>query len=167
MTYPFKVPTNRDEATAQWAARDIIALLCKPGYMSPDTWRPVTMCAVIMGESAGWPCIISKPLWRPGLVYHMSVDVGLFQFNSRDHVDNDTMPGIGLMRTSLGTLLDPHQAMARAWITLNHKKPNGWTYNMNWWMAYTSGAYRVHVTAATRAMREYRITMGLGPGAFG
>ena len=155
MTYPF--PTD---PKAIWTPRDICALLCSDGYMSPNDWRPITACAVVLGESGGNPLALGKLVYKPESPAHLSIDLGMFQINSYWQVANDPYPTVP--RISWADTFDPRAAWAHTWRVINHTR-TGWHYDWSKWVAYTSGAYDRHLGAARRGLNEYRDTLGLDP----
>ncbi len=152
------------ESNVIWSARDVVALCCRPGFMSPDDWRAVTFTAIIRGESGFNPLAISKAIWAPDKPYHRSVDLGLVQLNSHWNVDNDPYPDVP--RVSVSDTLDPFVAFNQAWKMMN-KQRVGWAYNWNAWVVFKTGAYDRYVFEALTGMREYRASMLLPVGVFG
>jgi Lysozyme like domain len=146
-----------------WKPMDIIALLCQPGFMSPDDWRPVTGCAVVMAESGGDPLATGPANWSPGNVAHLSIDLGIFQLNSYWHTVVDPFPDVP--KITMADCFDPQKAMAQTWKVINKAK-TGWNYNWTAWTAYQSGSYDKHVSASLAGMRAYRIAQSLPPGVF-
>ena len=146
-----------------WQPADIVALLCQPGYMSPDDWRPITGTAVVLAESGGNPLAVGKTIWKPASREHLSVDLGMFQLNSANNVEADPYPDI--RRITIADCFDPWQAWAHTWRLINKQRP-GWSYNWRNWMGYTSGAYSKHEPAALNGMKTYRSTVGLPVGVF-
>lgn len=151
-----------------WKAEDIIALECQPGFMSPDDWRPVTFCAVTLGESGGNPLNTSVN-WSPAVtgappVTHLSIDLGMFQLNSYWHTVVGPYPDVPPI--SIAQCLDPFTAWVQTWKVLN-KQRTGWHYNMTPWHAFITGAYDKHISAALAGMKRYRSVSGLPPGVFG
>jgi hypothetical protein len=146
-----------------WSPESIIALLCLPGYMSPDDWRPITGCAVVIGESGGNPLARGRVIWRPGTTVHRSMAFGLFQLLSHYHVNNRPFPDIPAI--TVADCFDPFKAWDHTWRVLK-KQTQGWAYNWNGWDAYTNGSYKDHISASVYGMKDYRKTMGLGPGPF-
>jgi hypothetical protein len=147
-----------------WKPVDIIALLCQSGYMSPDDWRPVTGCAVVLAESGGDPLASSRANWNPGNVTHLSIDLGIFQLNSYWHTVVDPFPDVP--KIPVADCFDPQKALAQTWKVINKGK-TGWNYNWTAWSAYDNGSYDKHVSTALAGMKEYRINQKLGPGVFG
>lgn len=145
MTYPFP-PGN-----AIWQPVDIVALLCQPGYMSPDDWRPVTGCAVVLAESGGNPMSTPGIIWKPGHDDHLSLDIGMFRLNTWWNRDD-----IGISGS-----LDPLNAMNAVWNIINEGRI-WWAYNWGDWHGFTSGAYVKHLPAARDGLDRYRATLGLG-----
>lgn len=152
------------ERNLVWSARDVIALCCRPGFMSSDDWRPITFTAVLRGESGFNPLAISKVIWTPDKAHHRSVDLGIAQLNSHWNIDNDPYPDIP--RVAVSDAFDPYLAFDHAWKLMN-KQRTGWKYNMSAWHVYTSGVYNTYVLEALIGMREYRAVMSLSPGIFG
>jgi hypothetical protein len=146
-----------------WSPTDITALLCQPGYMSPDDWRPVTACAVVLAESGGNPLAVGKPIWRPGTIAHRAVAIGMFQLLTSVNVDADPYPDVP--RITVAACFDPFAAWQHTWRLLN-KQRTGWGYNWSGWEAFTTGGYRRHVQVALAGMRTYRAGMGFGEGGF-
>lgn len=157
--YPFP----SEDRDAFWSATDITALICSPGYMSPDDWRPITFCAVVLAESGGMPHIVSAPNWDPGAVTHLSVDLGLFQLNSYYNVEVDPFPTLPAI--SIADCLTPLRSWQQAWALLNVDN-DSWGYNMRWWSAYKEGTFVSRLPAALAGMRQYRQMMGLGSDPF-
>ena len=163
MTYPFPEFDGPDRPTF-WRPADIIALLCRDGFMSPDDWRPITFAAVVMAESAGSPLATGTVIWAPGKVTHLSVDLGMFQLNSYYATVSGHYPGsVGPITTA--ECFNPFTAWDYTWLLLN-KERTGWSYNMQPWVAWKTGAYDKYVTACYRGMLEYREVMDLGKGPF-
>lgn len=148
-----------------WKPEDIIALICQPGFMSPDDWRPVTFCAIVLAESGGDPLAINVN-WNPGNPYHLSLDLGMFQLNSKDNIDNPPYPDVPKITAQVA--LDPQPAWAHTFKLLNKNKP-GWNYNYSPWSAYNGGSYDKRVPDALTGMKKYRATSvpPLPPGPFG
>jgi hypothetical protein len=157
MLYPFPL------GNTLWKPADVIALLCQPGYMSPDDWRPITGCAVVLAESGGDPLARGKTIWKPGTKEHLSIDLGMFQLNTANNVEADPYPDI--RRITIGDCFDPFQAWAHTWRLINKQRP-GWQYNWRAWNAYTSGAHTKFEPAALDGMKTYRTVMGLPAGVF-
>lgn len=161
MDYPF--PPSGPERPANWTPEQIIALACRPGYMSPDDWRPITWAAVVMGESSGDQLVRGRTIWAPGNPIHLSHAIGMFQLLRRWHVEDEAYPGWEPMTEA--ECLEPFAAFERAWMLLNVNR-TGWAYNMSHWSAFEKGTYDQHITACYRGMLSYREVMGLGRGPF-
>lgn len=162
MAYTF--PAFDGDRPTPWKPVDIIALLCQPGKMSPDDWRPITFAAVTMAESGGDPLAVGKVIWAPGKETHLSVDMGMFQLNSYYTLVTGHYPGtIGPIRQA--EVFDPFTAWDYVWKLLNRGR-TGWQYNMTPWTAYNNGSYDRHVTACYQGMLEYRTVMGLPKAPF-
>ena len=160
MNEDYKFPLTRKVRPSLWTAEDIIALLCKPEYMSPDDWRPVTMCAVVLAESRGDTLITGQTIWAPDKVTHLSQDGGLFQLNSFWNSEAEAFPNVPPMPHS--DRYDPFKSMERAWILLtDNGTKKKWSYNMSWWTAYRNGSYKEHVSDAYYGMMVYRAGMDL------
>lgn len=147
-----------------WTARDIIGLLCQPGFMSPEDWRPVTGCAIVLAESGGDPLATGRAVWSPGSPAHLSVDLGIFQLNSYWQTTVDPYPDVP--KITVADCFDPQKALAQTWKIIN-KGRTGWNYNWDMWTTYKSGSYDKHVSAALAGMKAYRVNQGLPPGVFG
>lgn len=147
-----------------WSARDIIGLICQPGFMSPDDWRPVTGCAVVLAESGGNPLETGPANWSPGLPTHLSIDLGGFQLNSYYHTVVDPFPDIP--KITMADAFDMQKAWAQTWKVIN-KGRTGWNYNWTAWTSYNTGAYDKHVSTALAGMKAYRVNQGLPAGVFG
>lgn len=137
----------------------IIELLCTK--MSPDDWRPVTACAVVLAESAGDPLAVGKLVWNPGAATHLSLDLGLFQLNSYYQTVVDPFPSIP--KTTWANCFDPVTAFEHVWQLINVER-KGWNYDWSKWTTYVSGAYDRYVSTAYKAINEYRDTvLGIEP----
>jgi len=159
---PYSFPAS-DVAT--WTPENVIALLCQPGYMSPDDWRPITGAAVVFAESGAKPRRCSDANWNPAnQSYHLTIDLGMFQLNEYANVDNEPYPGIGTI--SRKDCFDPFEAWEHVWKIIN-RVDIGWQYNWELWTGYTSGAYDKFIKTCFDGMRSYRSVMGLPPGVFG
>lgn len=147
-----------------WKAADIIALMCQPTFMSPDDWRPVTACAIVLAESGGDPLALGKVVWKLGSPIHLSIDsLGMFQLESYWHTVAGPYPDVGPI--PMADCFDPFKAWVQTWKTIN-KERTGWHYNWSTWSAYTEGTYDKHVPAALAGMKAYRLAVGLPPGPF-
>ena len=158
MAYEFPSPETRI-----WIPEQVIALLCQPGFMSPDDWRPITGAAVVFSESGGMPLRCSDANWSPLTNYHLTLDLGMFQLNEYSNVDNEPYPGLG--KISRKECFDPFLSWNHVWKIINRTK-TGWQYDWKLWTGYTSGAYDKHIRACLEGMRSYRTVMGLGQGVF-
>lgn len=147
-----------------WKAEDIVALMCQPNFMSPEDWRPVTGCAVVLAESGGDPLATGRAVWNPGNVTHLSVDLGMFQLNSYWHTVVAPFPDVPAI--PVADCFDPQKAWAQTWKVIN-KGRTGWNYQWSAWTAYDNGSYDKHVSAALTGMKKYRSMSGLPPGVFG
>jgi len=164
MTYTF--PSIQDDRPQPWRPEDLTALVCQNQFMSPDDWRPVTFVAVLLGESGGNTLINGKTIWKPGHPSHLSVDGGVAQLNSYYNCETESFPGVVPMADV--DRFAPFKSMDRSWILLTENGTRkAWSYQMQWWHVYTSGAYEKHTSAALAGMSSYRATMGMGPGPFG
>lgn len=147
-----------------WKASDIIALMCQPNFMSPDDWRPVTGCAIVLAESGGDPLALGKVVWNPGNVNHLTIDsLGMFQLLLYFHTVTGPYPDVPPI--SVADCFDPFKAWVQTWKTIN-KGRKGWNYNWEPWSAYTEGAYDKYVPVALAGMKAYRINQGLSPAPF-
>ena len=123
--------------------------------MSPGDWRPITMCAVILAESAGDTLITGQTIWNPGKPVHLSQDGGLFQLNSYWNCEVESFPKVKPMINA--DRYDPFKAMERAWILLTENGTKlGWSYNMGWWTAYNNGSYQDYISEAYKGLMNYR-----------
>jgi hypothetical protein len=146
-SYPFPA-FGPERPLVWWKAADIIALLCTK--MDVNDWRPITGCAVVIGESGGNPLAIGKPVWAPSSPAHLSLDLGMFQLNSYWQT---VIPPVAF---------NPWSAWEVAWKMLQVGR-TGWSYNWSHWIAYTNLSYKRHLTTAYHGMQEYRQIMGLPP----
>lgn len=146
-TYPFTYgsPYTGVERPEVWPAVDVMALLCKPTYFTPDDGRAIIAHQVFQAESSLRPLVRGKTIWTPGNAIHLSHAIGMFQLMRAYHVEAEVFPG--MLPITEAQCLDPHAAWPRAWAIMNKNRPDGYHYNMTWWSAYTSGAYQ---------RREYR-----------
>lgn len=148
-----------------WKPVDIIALLCQPGLMSPDDWRPVYACAIALAESGGDPLIVSRANWNPGAPTHLSVDVGIWQLNSYYQTVVDPFPDVPKILFS--DALDPFKSMTQTWKLIN-KGRTGWNYNWSAWSTFNTGSYDKRVAEALAGMKAYRLNQALpATGVFG
>lgn len=159
------MPYTFPEGNVVWEPVDIIALLCQPGYMSPDDWRPIDGCAIVLAESGGNPLALGRVVWNPGNPTHLTIDsLGMFQLLLYYHTVTGPYPDVPPI--SVADCFDPHKAWVQTWKTIN-KGRKGWHYNWTPWSAYTSGSYDKFLTPALLGMRAYRASQGLPPGPFG
>lgn len=145
---------------------DIIAVLCQPGYMSPDDFRPITGCAVVLAESGGDPLATGRAVWNPGAPTHKSIDLGLFQLNSYYHtVTGPFPPTVGPI--TVADCFDVQLSWAQTWKVITRGRPaDGWDYNWSAWTAFRTGAYDQWLDEAVAGMRAYRTAMALPTGRF-
>ena len=147
-----------------WEPVDIIALMCQPNYMSPDDWRPVTGCAIVLAESGGDPLALGRVVWNPGSPIHLTIDsLGMFQLLLYYHTVTGPFPDVPPI--SVADCFDPFKAWAQTWKTIN-KGRKGWNYNWDSWSGYTNGTYDKHVPAALAGMKAYRVDQGLPAAPF-
>lgn len=147
-----------------WKPVDIIALMCQPGYMSPEDWRPVTGCAIVLAESGGDPLALGKVVWAPGTPIHLTIDsLGMFQLILYYHTVTGPYPDIPPI--PVADCFDPFKAWEQTWKTIN-KERRGWSYNWSDWSAYTKETYKPYVPLATAGMKAYRFRQGLPLGVF-
>jgi hypothetical protein len=142
-----------------WTPVQIIELLCTK--MSPNDWRPVTACAVVLAESAGDPLAVGKLVYKPGSPAHLSLDLGIFQLNSYYQTVVNPYPTIEPI--GWADCFNPVAAYEHVWklITIERK---GWNYDWSKWTTYITGAYDNYVSTAYKAMNEYRDTvLGIEP----
>jgi hypothetical protein len=148
-----------------WKPVDVIALMCQPGFMSPEDWRPITGCAVVSAESGGNPLALGKVIWSPGNVIHLSIDsLGMFQLESYWHTVTGPFPDVPPI--TVADCFDPFKAWTQTWKVIN-KNRVGWNYNWTDWSTYVDGTYDKHVAASLAGMKAYRVAVGLPPGVFG
>lgn len=134
-------------------AADIATKLTQPGRMDLNDWRPVTMCAVILAESGGNPQAVGKPVTG---THGTGIALGLAQLLTSVHVDRAAIPG--WPRLTVAECFDPDINLERAWQMMNVGRTS-WTYNMTWWTAYNTGAYKTRITEATLALRAIGSTI--------
>jgi hypothetical protein len=147
-----------------WKPIDIIALICQPGFMSPEDWRPVTACAIALAESGGDPLATGRAVWNPGNVTHLSVDLGIWQLNSYYHTTVDPFPDVP--KITVADCFDAQKATTQVWKVINKNK-TGWNYNWTAWTTYNNGSYDKQIAAALAGMKAYRVNQALPPGVFG
>lgn len=143
---------------AVFTPTQIIELLCSK--MSPDDWRPVTACAVVLAESGGNPLAVGKLIWNPGAPTHLSLDLGLFQLNSYYQTEVDPFPSIP--KITWAEAFDPIAAFEHVWKLINVER-KGWNYDWSKWTTYVTGTYDRYVSTAYKALNEYRATLGKAP----
>lgn len=142
-----------------WKPIDIVALVCQPTYMSPDDWRAVNACAILLAESGGNPLALGHVVWAPGHPTHLSIDaLGLCQLLLYWHTVTGPYPDIPPI--PVADCFDPFKAWRQTWKTIN-KERRGWNYNWDKWMGWTTGAYEEHIPAALVGMKAYRANQGL------
>lgn len=157
---------------AIWSAEAIIAKMCRPGYMSPDDWRPITGCAIALAEAGGNPLALGRVVWKPGSVIHLSIDsLGMWQLESYWHtVTGPFPPDIGPI--TVAQCFDPFEAFEQVWKVINRGR-TGWSYRWDDWSTAKSPdgikppAYDKYLSSALAGMKSYRAVMGLGAGVFG
>lgn len=131
-------------------------------------WRHIAVVATILAESDGYEWV--RPVvWKPGTVYHLSVDRGICQFNSArradgtaptywadvpDHVAYDPEAAIGVMVAWLHTEAAKGTKGATVW---------GWTPLLDWqWHGFGGDRYQHELLGrARRAMNTVRNAHGL------
>lgn len=149
-TYPFTYPLGYKGETkpGPWPAKDVIALMCQPGFFEPDDGRAVIACQVWLGESSLMPVIQGPIIWSPDNSVHLAQAYGMFQLLDIYFRKGTTTPAFpDTVTMTPAELYDPHFAWVEVWKIL-HKGGAGFTYtpgqfnlNFNWWSAYMKGTY--------------------------
>jgi hypothetical protein len=152
--YPFPFKSDQVARPVPFMPRDLAALLCAPGYMSPNDWRPQTVVAVLLGEAGGDPLARGQVVWAPGSPTHLSIDLGLFQLNSYYHTVTGPYPSVPPI--TVADCFDPFKSRDQAWQVMIRDRPDTWHYNLKPWTVYKTGAYDVHMSAARQGLLDYR-----------
>lgn len=129
---------------------ELALFVTRPGFMELDR-RVVNCIAVLWQESAGYPLAVGRPVQvMVGGVPTWAVALGLCQLLTAWHVDRGPYPDVPSM--SVADCFDPDTAWNRMWLLMNRNRV-GYGYDLTWWSAFTSGAYKAHIPAALTAVR--------------
>jgi hypothetical protein len=130
---------------------ELASFVTRPGFMALDR-RVVNCIATLWQESWGNPQAVGKPTQvTVAGVPTWGVALGLCQLFTVWHVDRGPFPDVP--RMTVTDCFDPDTSWIRMWLLMNRNRA-GYGYDLSWWSAFTSGAYKAHVPAALVAVRS-------------
>lgn len=133
-------------------------------------WRHIGVVATLLAESDGFEW--ARPMvWKPGTVYHLSVDRGICQFNSAKHPDGSSPTYWAEQPDSVAYSPVDAIAVMVEWLhvagekRIKDSKPWDWRPLLDWqWHGYGGTRYEEELIPRARvAVNKVRVSRGLAP----